>query len=572
MKLCPRCAEPYADDASFCPLDGTGLVRSTDPLLGRTLAARYRLVRRVGGGGMAVVYLARHVMIERLSAIKILRQDLGMNAAQRERFLREARAVNRINHPNIVEITDFGEDGGLVFLVMEYVDGESLLSALKKGPFEWTRAAAIAMQVASALGRAHELGVIHRDLKPENVLLVPRTDGEFVKLTDFGIAKIIDAPALTFNEQRFGTPGYMAPESVAGEPATARGDLYGLGVILYEMLTGKLPFDAKTAVDLILLPQKEDPVKPSARVDGIPPAIEELVLRMIARKSEDRPRDAFAVCAALESALAGSLPALPAPASTPSLTGDRPTPVVDTPSASSGGDRATPMVESADILAMDEPPSAPVHSVRSWLAREIEKRPIDELADRWQTTLVALRQRIDLAAHERGSTELGVRRSRDLAEVASALIASLDRAKEAVARHQAAADAIEIRGREFRGSLGHAIDALSRDRSRERAELDAIAARRAGIRVELAVSNEAQGETLIWEAAALQAQEGRSLAIEKDLSFQIETMQQQLETQNEQIEREQAQAAGMLEGALSGMRRITGELVRTLAEAAAALA
>src|SRR5580698_5500311 len=139
MKLCPRCAEPYADDAGFCPLDGTELVRSTDPLLGRTLAARYRLVRRVGGGGMAVVYLARHVMIERLSAIKILRQDLGMNASQRERFLREARAVNRINHPNIIEITDFGEDGRLVFLVMEYIEGASLASLVRHNALPWKR-------------------------------------------------------------------------------------------------------------------------------------------------------------------------------------------------------------------------------------------------------------------------------------------------------------------------------------------------------------------------------------------------------------------------------------------------
>src|SRR5271166_1683018 len=174
MKLCPRCSESYADDAGFCPIDGAGLVKNTDPLIGRTLASRYRLVKRLGAGGMALVYLARHVMIDRLSAIKVLRQDLGMNPSHRERFLREARAVNRINHPGIVEITDFGESDGLVFLVMEYVEGESLLAALRKGVFPWQRAARVAMQVASALARAHELGVIHRDLKPENVLLIPR--------------------------------------------------------------------------------------------------------------------------------------------------------------------------------------------------------------------------------------------------------------------------------------------------------------------------------------------------------------------------------------------------------------
>jgi serine/threonine-protein kinase len=559
MKLCPRCAEPYAEDAGFCPLDGTELARSTDPFLGRTLAARYRLVRRVGGGGIAVVYLARHVMIERLSAIKILRQDLGMNAAQRERFLREARAVNRINHPNIVEITDFGEDAGLVFLVMEYVEGESLQAALKKGPFEWVRAARIAIQAASALGRAHELGVIHRDLKPENVLLVPRAEGEFVKLTDFGIAKIVDAPALTFSEQRFGTPGYIAPEAVEGAPATARGDLYGLGVILYEMLTGKLPFDAKAAIDLLILPSKQDPVKPSARTTGIPPAVEDLVLRMIARRPDDRPRDAFAVCAALEAMVAGERRP-PAPAAVGTEPASQPPPTAD------AGDAAA---------AVEPPPDeAPPPSVspRSWLAVELEARPIDELADRWQTTLATLDERIARTAAHRGTAAEGVRRARDLAEVARALMSSLDRAKAAVAQHQAVVDALEAQGREFRGSFGHAIDALSRDRSRERAEVDAIAARRAGIRIELAVSTPAQGESLIWEAAALQAQESRSLVLEKDLGFQIESLQAQLEAQNEQVERELGHAAGMLEGALSGMRRITGELVRTMAEAASAIA
>ena len=167
---------------------------------------------------MAVVYLARHVMIERLSAIKLLRQDLGMSPGHRERFLREARAVNRINHPNIVEITDFGEDAGLTFLVMEFVEGQSLHELLSGGRFAWARAARIAMQLASALGRAHELGVVHRDLKPENVLVTtrasPARDGmadDFVKLGDFGIAKIIDAPAITIGETRFGTPGYIAP-------------------------------------------------------------------------------------------------------------------------------------------------------------------------------------------------------------------------------------------------------------------------------------------------------------------------------------------------------------------------
>ena len=304
MKICPRCSELQPDEAAFCPLDGAPLAKATDPLLGRTIAARYRVTRRLGAGGMANVYLARHVIIERLCAIKVLRQDLALNPASRERFLREARAVNRINHPNIVEITDYGEFEGMAYLVMEYVEGESLLAGLKRGALAWPRVAHLGAQVASALGRAHQMGVIHRDLKPENVILVgpPERAGtreEVVKLTDFGIAKIVDAPRLTFNEQMFGTPGYIAPEYIEGAPADARADLYALGVVLYEMLTACLPYDARTQAEKLVKPLSSPPVPPRQRVAALPPELESLVLRLLARRPEDRPRDAFAVVDAL---------------------------------------------------------------------------------------------------------------------------------------------------------------------------------------------------------------------------------------------------------------------------------
>ncbi|MGH7286341.1 MAG: serine/threonine protein kinase, partial [Polyangiaceae bacterium] len=217
MRICPRCSELYPDEAAFCPFDGIELKRATDPFLGRTIAGRFRLIRKLGSGGMSIVYLARHVLIERLSAIKILRQDLSLHPNHRERFLREARAVNRINHRNIVEITDVGEVDGAAYLVMEYIEGDSLLSHIQRGPLPWERAARIAWQIASALGRAHQMNIIHRDLKPENVMILSTPDfPDLVKLTDFGIAKILDAPALTFSEQMFGTPGYIAPEYLEG--------------------------------------------------------------------------------------------------------------------------------------------------------------------------------------------------------------------------------------------------------------------------------------------------------------------------------------------------------------------
>jgi serine/threonine protein kinase len=559
MKVCPRCAEPYADDAGFCPFDGIALSRDPDPFVGRTLAARYRLIRRLGSGGMAVVYLARHVMIERLSAIKILRQDLGMNVSHRERFLREARAVNRINHPNIVEITDFGEDGGLVFLVMEYVEGESLQTALAPGRFDLVRAIRIALQIASALGRAHELGVIHRDLKPENVLLLPRAGVDFAKLTDFGIAKVVDAPAITLTEQCFGTPGYIAPEYIDGEPATARGDLYALGVVIYQMVTGSLPFDAKVPVDLFALALAGVPVKPSDRLDSVPAGLEDLLLRMIARKPEDRPRDAHAVHDALEAVLLR-------------LTADSPTPSSDLANLEL---QVPPRVPDLAATMVDGPPQSVLPSPKSWLAAELAARPPAEVADRWHKTLADLEQHVEAASRARGSGSMeGVRRARDLSESARSLLASLERAKGAVAMHQAQVDALEARGRSFRATLGHAVDALSRDRSRELAHLEAIAALRSGIRDELAAARPGdarQHETLAWESAAVQAEENRVRAMAADLNYQIETLERQLDAQNVDVEAELADATGRLEGGLSAVRRITGELVRTMADAANSL-
>jgi serine/threonine-protein kinase len=557
MKVCPRCSEPYADDAGFCPLDGTALVRDPDPFVGRTLAARYRLLRKVGAGGMAVVYLARHVMIERLSAIKILRQDLGMNVSHRERFLREARAVNRINHPNIVEITDFGEDGGLVYLVMEYVEGDSLQTALATGRLEMVRAIRIALQISSALGRAHELGVIHRDLKPENVLLVPRDGSDFAKLTDFGIAKIVDAPALTFTTQRFGTPGYISPEYINGEEATALGDIYALGVVTYQMVTGELPFNARVPVELLTMALQGTPVRPSERLAGIPPDLEQLILRMIAREPAERPRDAYVVHEALEGILrrlAGDVLALP-------------------PALPSGGAPVSENIPELAATIVDDAPPSGGPSPRSWLASELAMRSPAESAERWQKTLADLEKHIDAARRSHGPSP-GVRRARDLSDHARSLVASLERARGAVKDHQAAVDVLQARARNFRATLGHAIDALSRDRSRELAHLEAIGALRAGIQEEAAIAprNDArQREALAWEYAALQAEENRARVTVRDLDYQLETLQRQLAEQNGNLEAELADATGMLEGALSAVRRITGELVRTMADAANSL-
>lgn len=549
MKLCPRCNEPFADDAGFCPYDGAALAKSPDPYLGRTLAARYRLVRRLGTGGMAVVYLARHVMIERLSAIKLLRQDLGMSPGHRERFLREARAVNRINHPNIIEITDYGEDAGLTFLVMEYVEGPSLHQLLSGGRFSWARAARIAMQLASALGRAHEQGVVHRDLKPENVLVTargasPARDGtdDFVKLGDFGIAKILDAPSITIGEGHFGTPGYIAPEVVDGQPAAPAADVYALGVVLYNMVTGVMPFDAR-GTELLVAALREAPVKPSDRFGDVPAELEELMLRMIARAPGDRPRDAFVVHDALADIVRrlGKTSKAPPP--------PEPDPEEQTTSDARGD-------------------GAP----RSELTAQLAALPTAEIAARWHGMISELGRQID-AARAHGEGDPGVARATQLAGDARGLVANLERAKAAVAEHQSHVDRLEAQGRAFRGMLGGAIDALSRDRSRELAHLDAIASRRIRITESASASSldPRSEETLVWEREALQTEERRARSVVDDLGYQIEELKQQLARQNEQHDTELAEASGRLEGALAALRRMTGELVRTIEEAATAV-
>jgi serine/threonine protein kinase len=571
VKICPRCSELQPDDAAFCPEDGVALTKTTDPLLGRTIAARYRIIRRLGAGGMANVYLARHVIIERLSAIKVLRQDLALNPASRERFLREARAVNRINHPNIVEITDYGEFEGMAYLVMEYVEGESLLAALKRGAMPWPRAAHLGAQVASALGRAHQMGVIHRDLKPENVIVVgpPEKAGtreEAIKLTDFGIAKIVDAPRLTFNEQTFGTPGYIAPEYVEGAPADARSDLYALGIVLYEMMTGCLPYDARTQAEKLVKPLSSPPIPPRQRVAGLPTELESLVLRLLARRPEDRPADAFVVVDALNDVLrryaSSSIRPPPTESGEMKLTARLSEPPRSSPTVvAQAGEAAAAEDEASNARAPELQPTA-----------NLERMPTCEIAMRWSGPLGELEATIAARSKERGGTFASDRAS-ELAGVAREIVVRVERAQRVVADAQGKMDRLEAEGRDFRTNLGHAVDSLVHDRSRERAHIEALTSRRARMdeasgAPSLAPESIQSSETRVWEQAALEAELDRARGVERDLTFQVDALQSQLEARNEAFEREMVATGGRLEGSLSALRRLTNELVRTLDEAA----
>ena len=555
-KTCPRCSELFPDDAGFCPFDGAELQKSTDRFLGKTIAARYRLTKLLGSGGMSLVYLARHELISRLSAIKILRPELSRLPEHRERFLREARAVNRINHENIVEITDVGESDGAAYLVMEYVEGESLLSHIQRGPLGWERAIHIAMQVASALARTHQIGIVHRDLKPENILLVPRPDArsglalapsgvtDLVKLTDFGIAKVMGEPTLTFNEQLFGTPGYIAPEYVSGVPIDGRADIYSLGVVLYEMVTGRLPFEGRGQSDLLLKPLTSDPIPPSKRVSGLPSDIEALILRCIARDPDARPQDAFA----LNDALAD----------------------VRYKAAGAGSRSAA----SSSYSTRESRELAPAFAERA--SRSPSLRPAVEggsvvpavgigyMSARWSVglaeleALVANAKRIGRAGEAAG-------RAAELARVASEMVPRVERAAKVTSDLQDKVDQLEDVGREFRASLGHAIDVLAHDRSRERAHLEAVRARREALQRERAgASVGAVSSAGPWEIDMLASEESLAQSVVDDLTFQIDTLQRQLDAKNEAHELALVEATGALEGSLSALRRLTNEIERTI--------
>jgi serine/threonine-protein kinase len=254
---------------------------------------------------MGTVYRGRHQLVGRDVALKFLAPRFARDPAARERFLREARAANRIDHEHIIDITDFGETSdNLVFLVMEYLDGEPLSKLIEEGPVEPKRALNVAFQLATALARAHELDVIHRDIKPDNIFVLQRRGGDFVKLLDFGLAKVTGEHRLTASGKVFGTPEYLSPEQARGEPLTGAADQYALGCVLYEMLTGRLPFEGPSP-EVVLRHLQATPVLPSALRPELPLSreIDAIVMRMLEKTPSERFSDAFHLADELRNAL-----------------------------------------------------------------------------------------------------------------------------------------------------------------------------------------------------------------------------------------------------------------------------
>lgn len=278
--------------------------------IGSELDDRYQVVAELGHGGMGQVYLVKHLQSGRQEALKVLRPELAASPESVSRLRREARAVNRLHHPNIITMYDFGRlPDGRYYLTMEFAEGESLAKALKReGPPPVERTVDLLKQACRALDHAHKRGVVHRDLKPDNLVLADHRGAPVLKVLDFGLAKILDTlereSHITPQGSIYGTPSYMAPEQLQSDAHDERTDLYSLGCVAFELLTGQRPFHGRT-IQLVTAHLTTEPPRPSELCPDkpIPPELEALVLRCLAKRPEDRPPSAKHVLAALEAIL-----------------------------------------------------------------------------------------------------------------------------------------------------------------------------------------------------------------------------------------------------------------------------
>ncbi len=298
MKLCMSCGSPVAAFAESCPQCGARLKPRTDNLIGTILADKYRVEALLGSGGMCDVYQASHSLIGKKVAVKVLKPELAADPKIAQRFEQEALASSRVRHPHAIDVTDFGIDQhNRPFIVMELVEGKTIGELLREnGPFTLERTAGILRQVCGALEAAHTAGVIHRDVKSDNILIAEYENGDWVEVADFGVAKIQEdvnrRAALTGANFIIGTPRYMSPEQCEEKPVDARSDIYSLGVVVYEMLTGDAPFEGNST-RLLIAHSTEPPMPLSSKRPDVPPGVEAVVMRALDKNPARRPQSAL---------------------------------------------------------------------------------------------------------------------------------------------------------------------------------------------------------------------------------------------------------------------------------------
>ncbi|MBS2011791.1 MAG: protein kinase [Deltaproteobacteria bacterium] len=454
MKTCTQCKMRYPNEASFCFVEGAELVELPDPRIGTLLAGRYVIEEVIGEGGMATVYRAKHKLVDRAVAVKIMNPMLASDPIVRERFRREARSAQKLAHPNIIEIFDQGDtEDGTCFIVMELLKGESLASVVGRGRLEIDRCVGIMIQISRALARAHDLEVIHRDLKPENIFLSRREDGQdIVKLLDFGIAKSRHDSRLTGQGELFGTPQYMAPERIMGSDTGESSDIYALGVVFYEMCCGELPFTAPDVATYFVKHMNEPAPSLRKKNKGVPKSLDDLVQKMLAKDPKDRPVDAHRIHQDL-----------------------------------------------LDILKELEI-EAPVTVDQEPISIAAPVTLTSGAADQWARRIFVLEQMLSRAYGTKQGAPEDLKRM--LEEVNDLVRRVVDlRSKGMEAQHEL--EEIDLRGRERRAQLGHASDALGVDASK--AKEDVRSAKEAFLKAE-AECKEARGrfetahkDVVVWE-------------------------------------------------------------------------
>jgi serine/threonine protein kinase len=528
MKTCPQCKMRYPNEATFCFVDGADLIPMQDPRIGTTLAGRYLVEDVIGEGGMATVYKSMQKLSGRPCAIKIMNTAFARESVVRERFRREAKNASKLTHPNIIEIFDDGDtEDGTAYMVMELLVGSALSDIVAKGALSLERAIGIMIQISRGIARAHDLDVIHRDIKPENIFICKREDGsDIVKLLDFGIALSKQDSRLTGAGEIFGTPQYMAPERItAGEPGPSA-DLYSIGVVFFEMITGQLPFDAPDIATFFNKHLKETPRSPRALNKLIPVPLEDLILRLLAKDPRQRPVDAHRVHQ-------------------------------DLLDIARDTDTAVPPV-----------PESEVETERT--IRQQRRVVAGNLAvDRWQWRTQLFQQMLTRAFGNSTPKEM----ARLLTEIRDVVPRIVALRAESVEEQRTLGE-IEERGREGRQRFGFAVDALGVDASRAKDEVRVVEAHVATVKERSAQAltryKATHKEVIAWEGRAgfeepsaelvqayraaasavevwMKAREGEHKAMElreanervaSDLEFQIQALRTALVAHEKEIEGE----------------------------------